>query len=109
MKAPSPLLLRIRRIAIWLSLDLLVAAAVLGLTVWADTSSKVRVTPVETCYCGCAAAKTSAGCGKMCELPKYASRRWAVPCAKPRVSTPPENPGAGPRLARPGRSERASN
>lgn len=109
MRAPSPLLLRIRRIAIWLGLDLLLATALLGLTVWADTSSKVHEPPVPTCYCGCAAAKTSAGCGKMCELPKYASRRWAVTCAKPRVSTPTENPGAGPRLPRPGHSERASN
>ena len=109
MKGSSPLLPRVLRIAIWLGLDLFLATALLGLTVWADTSGQVRVTPIQTCYCGCAAAKTSAGCSKMCELPKYASRRWAVTCAKPRVSTPTENPGAGPRLPRPGRSERASN
>jgi hypothetical protein len=109
MRAPSRLLSRIRRIAIWVSLDLLLATALLGLTVWADSPSKVRDATVPICYCGCAASKVSAGCGKMCELSKYASRRWAVTCSKPRATTPTENPGAGPRLPRPGRAERASN
>jgi len=100
---------RLRRILIWLSLDFLFAAAFIGFTVWADSSGKIREVPVQCCYCGCNASKTSAGCGKMCELPKYAARRWAVTCAKPRVTTPTENPDAGPRFPRAGRSERASN
>jgi hypothetical protein len=45
----------------------------------------------------------------MCELPKYASRWWAVTCAKPRASAHPESPEARPRLAHPARPERASN
>ncbi|MGB7847137.1 MAG: hypothetical protein WBL63_16090 [Candidatus Acidiferrum sp.] len=54
-------------------------------------------------------SRTSAGCGKMCELPKYASRWWAVTCAKPRASAPVETPDAGPHVPHPGRSERANN
>ena len=103
-----PLLLRIRRIAIWLGLDLLLATALLAFTVWADSSAKVRQTEVQHCYCGCSASKTSAGCSKMCELPKYASRRWAVTCTKPRVAAPAENRDAGPRMPHPDRAERAS-
>jgi hypothetical protein len=100
---------RLRRILLWIGLDLLFAVGFLGFTVWADSSAKVQAVPVQTCYCGCHSAKTAAGCGKMCELPKYASRRWAVTCAKPRVKPPQEDPNAGPRFPRPGRSERASN
>jgi len=107
MRAPT--LLRLRRIVLWLALDLLVAVAMLAFTVWADTSSKIRYAPTGTCYCGCGQSKISAGCPKMCDLPKYASRPWAVTCRKPRVTTPTENPGAGPRLPHPSRSERASN
>ena len=107
MRVPS--FPRLRRILLWLGLDLAVATALLGFTVWADSSSKVRQVSVQRCYCGCCASKTAAGCGKMCELPKYASRRWAVTCAKPHAATPTENPGAGPRLPHPPRSERASN
>lgn len=107
MRVPS--LARLRRIVIWLGLDLLLATALLAFTVWADSSSKVRQVSVQRCYCGCCASKTAAGCGKMCELPKYASRRWAVTCAKPRTNTPIESPDAGPRLPHPSRSERASN
>lgn len=44
----------------------------------------------------------------MCELPKYANRRWAVTCAKPRMKLPVENRDAGPRFEHPGRKERAA-
>jgi hypothetical protein len=107
MSAPS--LQRLRRIVLWLGLDLTLAAALLALTAMADSSSKVRQAELQGCYCDCAASKASAGCGKMCEIPKYALRRWAVTCAKPRVTTPAGNSDAGPRLPRPGRAERASN
>jgi hypothetical protein len=102
-------LARLQRILIWVGLDLLLATAILGLSVWADSSAKLREVPAQRCYCGCAASKTSAGCAKMCELPKYASRRWAITCTKPRVRTPTENRDAGPRIPRPSKAERASN
>lgn len=108
MRAPS--LRRLRRMALCLCLEFALAAGVMVFSVWADNSSRVRQVTVGGCYCGCAQSKTSAGCGKMCELPKYATRWWAVNCKKPRVSTTPaENPGAGPRLPHPARAERASN
>jgi len=107
MRASS--LLRLRRIGLWLVLDLLFAAALLAFTAWADTSAKVHHVPIDGCYCGCAMSKTSGGCGKMCELPKYASRRWAVTCSKPHASVPVETPNAQPRLPHPSRTERASN
>src|ERR1700739_600368 len=100
---------RLRRIALWIVLDLLVAAGVLALSAWADTSAAIRKVPAGGCYCGCALAKTSAGCGKMCELPKYASRRWAVTCHKPRATAPVETPDARPPFPHPSRSEHASN
>jgi hypothetical protein len=104
-----PLFPRLRRILLWVGLDLVLATALLGLSVWADSSAKLRQPPVQGCYCGCSASKTSAGCGKMCELPKFANRRWAVTCSKSRATTPAETPGAGPRVPHPSRSERASN
>jgi hypothetical protein len=100
---------RFRRVTLWLALDLLVAAGLLALSAWADTSMQVRKDPAGGCYCGCGMSRTSAGCGKMCELPKYASRWWAVSCAKPRPNAPTENPNARPHLPHPPRSERASN
>jgi hypothetical protein len=98
---------RLRRIAIWLALDLGLAAALLALSAYADSSGRVRKMSGGGCYCGCAQSRTSAGCVKMCELPKYASRWWAVTCAKPRAKAPAETPGAGPRLSHPPRNERA--
>ncbi len=83
--------------------------AIAAFSALADTSSSVRKVSAGGCYCGCSHAKTSAGCGKMCDLPKYASRWWAVTCAKPRSKTPAENPGAGPHFAHQPKAERASN
>jgi hypothetical protein len=100
---------RLHRIAAWLFLDLLLAAALLAITAWADTSARVRQSHVGGCYCGCSQSKTAAGCAKMCELPKYASRWWAVTCKKPRGIVPMETPQAGPRTSHPDRPERASN
>ena len=71
----SPLLHRLRRLAIWATLDLLLFAGALAFSTSADTRGQLRKTRVEGCYCGCAQSKTSAGCTKMCEIPKYASRR----------------------------------
>ena len=74
-----------------------------------DTTGLPRSAPPAGCYCHCAVSAARNACTKMCELPRYASRWWATTCAKPRASSPAENHDAGPRLAHPGRAERASN
>lgn len=73
----------------------------------ADTPNAMRTAAVGNCYCHCAEARAHRSCIKMCELPKYASRRWATTCAKPRMKLPVEERDAGPRFEHPGRSERA--
>ena len=100
--------LRLRRIALWLALELVFAAALLGFTAWADTSAQVHRIPTCGCLCGCGMSKTAAGCSKMCDSPKYATHRWAVTCRKPRASSPAQS-DAGPRLPHPPRAERAAN
>jgi hypothetical protein len=105
----SPFLNRLRRIAIWVTLDLALFAGSLALSTFANTSGSFHKTNVNGCFCSCAMSKTSAGCTKMCELPKYASRWWAVSCAKPRAQAPATSPGAGPHYPRAPRAERASN
>ena len=105
----SPFLSRLRRIGLWVALDLLLASALLGFAAWADTSTRVHQPAVGTCYCGCAMSKSAVGCSKMCDLPKFATRHWAITCAKPRASTPPETPNAQPHLPHRSRAERASN
>jgi len=99
---------RLRRLLLWFSMECAVVSAVLVFSVYADNSSRLRPVPPGGCYCGCAQSKTSAGCNKMCELPKYASRWWATSCVKPRTSRPAENPGAGPHPPHNVKSERAS-
>ena len=101
--------IRLRRWAGWLALEFLLLSSVTAYSVWADSSTRARSLSVSSCYCGCALSKTSAGCAKMCELPKYASRWWATSCAKPHASAPSENPGAGPHMTHPPKAERASN
>jgi len=105
----SSFLQRLRRIGIWVALDVLLASALLAFTAWADTSSRLHQRSVGGCYCGCAMSKAAVGCSKMCDLPRFASRHWAVTCAKPRASAPKENPNAGPHLPHPAHAERASN
>jgi len=73
----------------------------------ADTRTDLRAANAEACYCHCAESKAHRGCVKMCELPKYAAKRWATTCAKPRIKVPVENRDAGPRFPHPGRNERA--
>jgi hypothetical protein len=105
----SPVLLRLRRLVIWATLDLALFATALALSTFADTASQLRKPAASGCYCNCAQSKTSAGCAKMCELPRYASRWWAVSCSKPRAQAPIETPGAGPHYPHAPRAERASN
>jgi len=102
-------LLRLRRFVLRLVLDLLVAGGLLAVAAWADTSTRPTPPAMSGCYCHCAMAKTSAGCGKMCDLRKFATRRWAVTCAKPHASLPIESPNAQPHLPHPPHAERASN
>jgi len=108
MIAPFPLQSRLRRAFLWFVFfaALLLASA---LILRADTPGATRSVPAGGCYCNCVQSKTKSGCVKMCEIPKYASRWWAISCAKPHVSSPSQNKGAGPRLPHPDRAERASN
>jgi len=87
--------------------SLLVCFLAGSLILSADTPSELRSATVGTCYCHCAESKALGSCVKMCESPKYAARRWATTCAKPRLKLPVENRDAGPRFPHPGRSERA--
>ena len=73
----------------------------------ADTPTELRTATVATCYCRCAESSAHRSCVKMCETPKYAGRKWAKSCAKPRMKLPVENRDAGPRFPHPGRNERA--
>jgi|ERR1700722_2106072 len=73
----------------------------------ADIPTELRTATVRTCYCHCAEARAHRDCVKMCETPKYAARRGARSCAKPRLKLPVENRDAGPRFPHPGRDERA--
>jgi hypothetical protein len=102
-------LIHLPRIGLWVALDLLLATCLLAFAAWADTSTKFQKPSVATCYCGCNMSKTAGGCGKMCDLPKFAARRWAVTCAKPHVTVPVETPNAQPHLPHHSRTERASN
>ncbi|HET6930166.1 MAG TPA: hypothetical protein VFI45_07575 [Candidatus Acidoferrum sp.] len=103
------MLRRLRRLALWSTLDLALFAGALALSTSADTHGRLHKTNVAGCYCACAHSKTSIGCARMCEPAKYASRTWAVTCTKPRVTSPAETPGAGPHYPRKPRAERASN
>ena len=88
---------------------LLLGSALLAmcLPLFADTPGRLKFTQTEVCYCHCSRAKGLAGCVKMCELPKYASRWWATSCAKSRKHYSGDNPGAGPRLRHKDRAEHA--
>ena len=108
MIAHPPLDSFLRRAFLWFTFftAILLASA---LILRADTPGATRSVAAGGCYCKCAQSKTKLGCTKMCELPRYASRWWATTCAKPHVSSPADNHGAGPRLPHPDRAERASN
>jgi hypothetical protein len=86
-------------------LGLAVSAA---MNVAANTTGALRHVTPAGCYCGCSQSQARAGCAKMCETPKRASRWGATTCAKPRIKLPKESPGIGPRFARSDRAERAS-
>jgi hypothetical protein len=100
---------RFRRLTLWVIFDLTLASGLLAFAAWADTSANRHPFAVGGCYCACSMSNTSAGCAKMCDLPKYAARRWAVTCLKPHASVPAETPNAQPHLPHSSRTERASN
>ncbi|HSC46076.1 MAG TPA: hypothetical protein VLC94_09605, partial [Candidatus Acidoferrum sp.] len=60
------------------------------------------------CSCKCMQGQTHAGCSRICDTQRRASRWGANSCAKPRLRKPVDNHGAGPRLPHPPRAERAS-
>jgi len=79
-------------------------------TTWslvADTPGRLHALAAPGCYCRCAPSRGLGSCVKMCELPRYASRWWAVSCAKPHRRSAGDNPGAGPRLHHRDRAEHA--
>jgi len=82
--------------------------AVISATSLADTPGLLRRATPASCYCGCSHAQAHAACIKMCESPKRAARWGAASCAKPRIKPHADNPGAGPRIPRSDRAERAS-
>jgi hypothetical protein len=79
-----------------------------ALSAAADTPGMLRQVTPSSCYCGCNQSHARAGCTRMCDTRKHASRWGAVSCAKARIKPPGDNPGAGPRFRRSDRAERAS-
>jgi len=102
---PQPPRTRLRKVVVPGSI---VCAVVLALgtaqSLLADTSTRLRSSPPGSCYCCCGESRVAAGCVKICELPKYASRWWASTCAKPHVHRPAQDSNAGPHLRRPDRA-----
>jgi hypothetical protein len=84
-----------------------VALLASSLSLFADTPARLHAAPSPGCYCRCAPARRLGTCVKMCEMPKYASRWWAVSCAKPHGRAAGDNRGAGPRLHHRDRAEHA--
>jgi len=79
-----------------------------AMSLFANTPGLLRRASPPACYCRCSQSHARAGCVKMCETRKRATRWGASTCAKPRIKPPAENPGAGPRFPRSDRAERAS-
>jgi len=79
-----------------------------AMNLFANTARPLRRASPPACYCGCSQSHARAGCVKMCEIRKRATRWGASTCVKPRFKPPAENPGAGPRFPRSDRAERAS-
>src|ERR1700760_807181 len=80
---------------------------VLSSGAWADGAGGLAHRD-RACYCHCGMSKSRGRWGRMCEMPKYASRWWATSCAVPKGKIAKDGAKAGPRFARPGRAERAA-
>ncbi len=59
------------------------------------------------CYCQCQTRENKRECMKMCELPKYEGRWWAVSCRKRPQMTPPKSPASRPEPAKKNQVEHA--
>jgi len=68
---------------------LLVLGAIASLPLLADTHrAQTSSSSQFHCYCQCEAKGEHRACSKkMCELPKYENRWWAVSCHKPAAET----------------------
>jgi hypothetical protein len=101
---------RFRILAFSLRAGIVCGLALVGTatTLLGDTPGLLRRATPAACYCGCSQSHGRTGCIKLCDRPRRASRWSATNCAKPRIKTPGENPGAGPRFPRSDRAERAS-
>jgi len=96
-------------LALWARCGIaLVFALAAAMSLFANTPGLLRRASPPACYCKCSQSHARAGCVKMCEARKRATRWGASTCAKPRIKPPAENPGAGPRFSRSDRAERAS-
>jgi len=84
----------------WLAIRtaiLLVTASAAALANQSPTLLSGPATPL--CYCHCAYESGMKHCTKMCELPQYQSRWWAISCHKKNStanesSSPALNPGS---------------
>ena len=92
---------------VWRFLGLGITLLLCSFTLFADTSAMLRSVPLTKCYCHCSESHARAGCAKMCESKRYASRWWAKTCVKPHMQSPAHNSNAGPRFPHPGRAEHA--
>ena len=98
---------RAARVFPWRGLLLAVTFLLTSLSLQADVCGSVRQRISAACYCRCAVSRARGGCAKMCESRRYASRWWAMSCARPRRDPLVENPGASPRMPHPDRAEHA--
>jgi len=93
----------------WRHLVAISSALLLAVAALADTAGSLRGgVHAAACACNCNEGRTHAGCSKVCDSARGATRWAAATCAKPRVRKPADNNGAGPRLPHPPRAERAS-
>ena len=97
----------ISRRTLWRMYILGIAFLSCSLTLLADTPTLLRKVPAGGCFCHCAESRVRGGCVRLCDSKRFASRWWAIKCAKPRMHTPANNSNAGPRFPHPGRAEHA--
>lgn len=96
-----------RKVPVWKLFCAGIALLAGTLAVFADTPGMIRSVTAGGCYCECDESHVRAGCAKMCDRKKYATRWWAKTCAKPHMQTPTDNSNAGPRFPHPNRAEHA--
>ncbi|HEV7967912.1 MAG TPA: hypothetical protein VGP19_10095 [Candidatus Acidoferrales bacterium] len=74
-------------------------AAISAAALASQTTKLQRETATPLCYCHCAYESGMTHCTKMCELPQYQNRWWAITCHKKNPtasesSSPASNPGS---------------